>query len=129
MKWVLNLVCAASAAILVACGGGSNSICGDQVQGFSIDFTNYTYLLSKGTPSTISTVITPESCRSSMHFSSSTSVLNNPPPPGMSISNGNLTGTPTTAGSYTYRIGIDSVDGYQSLSSKPYSRMITITVN
>jgi len=122
---------AASALIAVSlngCGVGGSSPCGANSQNFTIDFTNSSYTLVKGTPSTITSTVTPESCRSSMQFSSSTLLLNNPPPPGMSIVSGNLAGTPTTPGSYTYRMGIDTVDGYQSLSAKPYSRQITIVV-
>lgn len=113
--------------VLHGCGGGS-SLCGADSQSFTIDFANSSYALVKGTPSTITSTITPESCRSNMTFSSSTLFLNNPPPPGMSITNGNLVGTPTTSGTYTYRMGIDSVGGYQSFGSKPYTRQITVVI-
>jgi len=116
---------------LSACGGGENSSgCGGKSTNLGIDFAEPVYELNKDTTATIYTIITPQSCRSSMHFSSYDGGLGGGPlPEGMSIVGGNLVGAPKVVGSYKYRIVIDSVDGYQSSYTKAYSRLISINVN
>ena len=93
---------------IAACGGGGP--CGEPNQIFSISFLNSQYFGSVGTPLTVSPTINPASCINDMSLQLSGGRL----PPGMSISNGKITGTPTTAGNYQFSIGIAGVAGYDT---------------
>ncbi len=110
MKKIIRLV---SGLILLsaitACGGGGGP-CGQPNQIFSISFLSSEYFGRVGTPLSVSPTINPESCINDMSLQLSGGRL----PPGMSISNGKITGTPSTAGNYQFSIGIAGVAGYDT---------------
>lgn len=118
-----------AAGLLSACGGGGEELCAASNQSFSIDFEESQYSLAAGTESTITSKIFPESCRADMAVGVRTGAV----PPGMSIVNGNLQGTPSEGGEFTVQLTITGVKGYQSQSFAPSvaprSREITVVVN
>lgn len=82
--------------------------------------------LKIGVPAELKSTITPESCRLDITYSVKTGSL----PPGMSIVDGNIVGTPTQAGTYQFQVYIDAIDGYESVFSfsAPRSALTTVTV-
>jgi hypothetical protein len=123
MRRINLFITAAGAAFLVsACGGGSDAPCGASYETFSIFFTPSTQTITSGTPVTVVSTVKPENCRGDMTFSSASTL-----PPGMSLSNGNITGTPTKTGTFSIYVQIDSVNNYGSFTTKPYGR-ISLTV-
>ncbi len=125
---------------LISCGGGSTGPCGSDLEVFSVRFAQASYTIAKGTPASINSNITPESCRGSMQFEISNGTISGEPssnssiylPPGMTLSNGNITGTPTTSGTYTFALYISGVKGYKDFKggiSNPHSAGTTIKVS
>jgi len=110
--------------LTTACGGGGGGgPCGAPNQIFSISFLNSEYYSYVGIPSTVSPIINPVSCINDMSLQLAGGRL----PPGMSISNGKITGTPTTAGTYQLSLGIAGVAGYDTLG-KIASATTTIVI-
>jgi len=120
------LVCASTVVLLSACGGGGDDACGEKSQVFGIEFDAKSVSLPVGKPATLRSTVTPESCRPDMTFIVRDGTL----PRGMSLDSGNVAGTPTTAGTYKFQIGIEAVGGYQPLLAfiAPRSSQITVTV-
>jgi hypothetical protein len=108
---------------IAGCGGGGGP-CGEPNQIFSISFRNSEYFGRVGTALTVSPTINPESCINDMSLQLAGGRL----PPGMSISNGKITGTPTTAGNYQFSIGIAGVAGYDT-GSRFASATTTIVIS
>lgn len=121
--------CKCSASILLAslllngCGG-LGLPCAGISEYFSISFDPSTQYLQRNVNATIVSTVTPSKCKSDMSFSVRTGTI----PPGMYLSNGNISGTPTKAGTYGVSIQIDKVDNYGSFSMKP-SDSVTLVVN
>jgi hypothetical protein len=116
----------ASIAALTACGGG-DSACGEKSQSFGIEFAPRAYAFKVGTESTITATITPESCRGDMTIGVASGAI----PPGMSLVRGNVTGKPTTSGTYTFQASISAVNGYQAFGGSllnPRSSLISVVV-
>jgi hypothetical protein len=113
-------------ASLSACGGGDN-LCGEKSQLFAIDFETKLVSLPTGKTASLQSTVTPESCRSDMTFSVRDGAL----PTGMSLSNGNVAGIPTTVGTYKFQISITAVEGYDRIIpfNAPRSSQITVTVS
>ncbi len=109
---------------IAACGGGGGP-CGEPNQIFSISFRNSEYFGRVGTPLTVSPTINPASCISEMSLQLAGGRL----PPGMSISKGTITGTPSAAGDYQFSIGIAAVDGYDLGSRFASSNTVTISIS
>lgn len=93
LKYLLVLI---SAYFLTACGSDFGTPCGAKTQVFGINFENSAYSGTVGEELKIETKLVPETCRVDMTFSIKTGEL----PPGMGIVEGNVFGTPTTAGEY-----------------------------
>jgi len=112
---------------LAACGGGGDNPCGEKSQVFAIAFEAKSVSLPIGKSASLQSTVTPESCRSAMKFSVQGGAL----PTGMSLNDGNVAGTPTTAGIYKFQIAITAVDGYQSITfaNTPRSSQITVLVS
>jgi hypothetical protein len=114
---------------LVSCGdGGFFGGCGRENELFQIWFgsnpyTTFTGTLKKGSPYEIKATVSPESCRGEMNFSVTGTL-----PPGMKLDQGNVVGTPSTTGSYTFQVAIVSVDGYKTLSGTPKSNGVILNV-
>ena len=125
----LLAVGAVTIGLMSACGGGGEELCAASNQSFSIDFEESSYSLAAGADSTITSKIFPESCRADMTVGVRTGAV----PPGLSIVNGNLQGTPSEAGEFKVQLTITGVKGYQSQSFAPSvaprSREITVVVN
>lgn len=117
-------------ATLAGCGGGGGTeVCGANNQSFSVDFEKSKYSAAVGDPTTISTRVFPESCRSDMSFA----VRNGALPDGMILKDGNVEGVPLARGTFTVQVSVVGVKGYQQTSFSdlvaPRSREITIAVN
>jgi hypothetical protein len=126
-KSILSVLLAAVVATtLVACGG-EDERCGAETQQFGITFANAIYSAKVGQAATVSSNITPESCRSKMTFAVRTGAL----PPGMQVVDGNVSGTPTALGNYQFQISISAIGGYAAVSSTspPRSGTVLITVS
>ena len=121
------LLCAAAIVSIAGCGGGggNDSGCGEKSQSFAIEFEIKSFTLPIGKPATLQSVLTPESCRSSMKLNLSSGDF----PTGMTLDNGNVVGTPTKAGTYKFQVGITSVDGYQPFITLFPPRSSQVTVN
>jgi Putative Ig domain len=124
----------ALAMMLASCGGGggsSNAPCGSASQAFGISFDS-PYSLKVGVPATIRSSVTPESCRGDMTFALYNFSLSGSGslPSGMSLSSGNIVGTPTTPGTFRFAVAITNVKNYQPiyLGSQPHSATVTVTV-
>ncbi len=115
----------AVAIALTACGGGDNP-CGSKSQAFSVGFDLRAFDIKIGVPVEIKSTTSPESCRQDITYS----VKNGSLPPGMSLINGNVVGTPTLAGTFQFQVFIDAISGYEAVSSfsPPRSALITVTV-
>ncbi len=129
MRMKLGLISALMVSVLAACGGGEdNDVCAAENQSFSIEFEESTYAVKVGQAMTIESKVFPESCRGDMSFA----VRNGELPAGMALMNGNIDGTPETAGEYKVQIMISGVKGYQSTAfadfNAPRSQEITINV-
>ena len=125
-KTLLSATLAISTAIaLVACGGGSEHICGEKSQSFGVAFDSQTFNIKLGQAAELKSIVTPESCRFDITFSQKGGL-----PTGMTLVNGNVVGTPTAAGTYQFQVLIDAISGYQPVSSflGPRSSLITVTV-
>ena len=82
------LLCAAAIVSIAGCGGGgggNDSGCGEKSQSFAIEFEIKSFTLPIGKPATLQSVLTPESCRSSMKLNLSSGDF----PTGMTLDNGN----------------------------------------
>ncbi|HSV52207.1 MAG TPA: putative Ig domain-containing protein [Burkholderiaceae bacterium] len=123
-----SIALALSVALLGGCGGGSDDPCGEKMQFFAIAFAAEKHSLKLGKPATIASTVTPESCRGDMSFAVRSGAL----PPGMTIENGNVTGTPTQSGEFNFQIYISGVEGYQtggfSSFTAPRSGIVQVTV-
>lgn len=110
---------------LASCGGGSDP-CGAQTQPFGIDFAVKTSTVKLGQVTKLSSTVTPESCRNSMTFMTRNGNI----PPGMTLVNGDVAGTPTVVGTYSFQVYISAVSGYLPISeiTAPRSGLITMTV-
>lgn len=117
-----NLTVALLSTLLTACGGGDP--CGAQTQFFGYLFKQTTVTLKVGTPATIASEFSPESCRGDASFSLRSGNI----PPGMALDNGNVIGTPTTAGDHKFRIGVDGVDGYSISGTGLIASTVTVKV-
>lgn len=125
-KTIFSATLAISTAIaLVACGGGSEHICGEKSQSFGVAFDSQTFNIKLGQAAELKSIVTPESCRFDITFSQKGGL-----PTGMTLVNGNVVGTPTAAGTYQFQVLIDAISGYQPVSSflGPRSSLITVTV-
>jgi hypothetical protein len=111
------------AFFLLGCGGGGDP-CGAQTEFFSYAFKQAAVTLKMGTSATIASEFSPESCRGDASFSLRSGTI----PPGMALSNGNVVGTPTTAGEHKFRISLDGVDGYSSFGTGLVANTVTVTV-
>ena len=107
-----------------ACGGGG--VCGEKSQTFRISIDPKVFNLKIGVPAELKSTVMPESCRFDITYSVKTGSL----PPGMTLIDGNVAGTPTQAGTYQFQVFIDAISGYESVSSftAPRSALITVTV-
>lgn len=120
-------------AMLVACGSGQSNTCGAKAEYFYIDFNLSNYSAKIGVPYKIVSTVRPESCRNDASFSVKSGSL----PLGMELDNGNIVGTPTTAGIYSFEIYLFAVKNYEDLSytnrsgsfAGPYSRKVTVVVS
>jgi hypothetical protein len=110
-------------ALLSACGGGG--VCGADSQIFEISLVKSSYQGKVGVPLEIQTILRPESCRGSMNIQNISGDL----PPGMNISNGNVTGTPTRSGSYSFRLAIAGVDGYDTKGNFASSGTVFVSIS
>jgi len=110
---------------IAACGGGESGPCGQPNQIFSISFRNLEYAGTVGVPLTVSPIINPESCIKDMSLQLAGGRL----PPGMSISNGKITGTPSTVGNYQFSIGIAGVAGYDTGSRFASTNPVNISIS
>ena len=124
MKIVKILLLITISILMAGCGGGGG-VCGSEFQIFSISFPYTNYSGRVGIPFKIIPTVNPESCRGSMNIQIGSGSM----PPGLSISSGEITGTPSRAGSYTFNLGIAVVDGYEKFSNYPSSNFITITIS
>ena len=115
------VLCVTAVVSLAGCGGGA---CGEKSQSFGVSFAVQSLTLPTGKPTSLQSVVTPESCRSSMKFS----VFSGQLPVGMELDNGNVVGTPTVAGAYRFQVSITNVDGYEPISIPPRSSQITVNV-
>lgn len=123
MKIVKILLLLSISILMAGCGGGG--ACGSESQIFSISFPYTNYSGRVGIPFKIIPTVNPESCRGSMNIQIGSGSM----PPGLSISSGEITGTPSRAGSYTLNLGIAGVSGYEKLSNAASSNYITITIS
>ena len=117
----------ATAMALAACGGGEHT-CGDKSQSFGVSFEAQSFNIKLGQATELKSIVTPESCRFDITFSQQGGL-----PTGMAFVNGNVVGTPTAAGVYTFQIFINAISGYQPVisltgSSGIRSGLITVTV-
>ena len=114
----------AAAMAISACGGGG--VCGEKSQTFRISIDPKVFNLKIGVPAELKSTVMPESCRFDITYSVKTGSL----PPGMTLIDGNVAGTPTQAGTYQFQVFIDAISGYESVSSftAPRSALITVTV-
>jgi hypothetical protein len=106
---LLALVCVAvSIAALAAWGPGDNSCAADS-KPIKIDFETRTLGLLLGEERTVHSTVTPERCRNAIRLSVQSGAL----PPGMHLaSDGHISGTPTTEGTYRFKLAIGSVRGH-----------------
>jgi hypothetical protein len=122
----------ASICFLTACGSDFGTPCGAKSQVFGINFEKTAYSGKVGEELKIETKLIPETCRADMTFSIKTGDL----PPGMSIVEGNIFGTPTEAGVFEFQIYITSVLNYGDLKQYiesglidgPFSNKIKVTI-
>jgi hypothetical protein len=122
----------ASACFIAACGSDFGTPCGAKSQVFGINFEKTAYSGKVGEELKIETKLIPETCRADMTFSIKTGDL----PPGMSIVEGNIFGTPTEAGVFEFQIYITSVLNYGDLKQYiesglidgPFSNKIKVTI-
>ena len=122
----------ASICFLAACGSDFGTPCGAKSQVFGINFEKTAYSGKVGEELKIETKLIPETCRADMTFSVKTGDL----PPGMSIVEGNIFGTPTEAGVFEFQIYITSVLNYGDLKQYiesglidgPFSNKIKVTI-
>ena len=134
MKNVIQryLLILASTLFLAACGSDFGTACGAKTQVFGINFEKNAYSGSLGEELKIETELIPETCRADMSFSIKFGEL----PPGMAIVEGNIFGTPTTAGEYEFKIYITAVKNYGDLKQYiesglidgPFSNKIKLTI-
>lgn len=115
----------AATLVLSGCGGGGSS-CGAEKQMFEITFASKSYTLKLNEPAKIASLISPESCR----FAITLDTINGHLPQGLSFSNGDITGTPTSLGTSSFNVYMASIDGYEKPIPMvaPRSGTITITV-
>lgn len=129
LKYLLILV---SAFFLAACGSDFGTPCGAKNQVFGINFEKTAYSGKVGEELKIETKLIPETCRVDMSFSMKTGDL----PPGMSIVDGNIFGTPIEAGEFEFQIYITAVKNYGDLKQYiesglidgPFSNKIKVTI-
>lgn len=120
----LYLLNAAAAILLAGCGGGGDDTCAGKTAFVSLRFDPSDVTLHIGKPATIASKFEPESCRGDASFSVKSGAL----PEGMKLVNGNVEGTPTTQGQYSFRISVDFVRGYKDFSSQPNSNVVNVKV-
>ncbi len=108
---------------LTGCGGGDEP-CGEKSQTFSLSFPQSLASLHVGVPATVSSEFKPESCRGDASFALRSGAL----PPGMTLTNGNVSGTPTAMGEYKFQLSVDGVHGYQFLLATLVSNTVTVKV-
>jgi hypothetical protein len=118
----------ATMVAMAACGGGSDSACGEKSQSFGITFEAKSFNIKLGEPAELKSILTPESCRADMSFSEKGEL-----PTGMTFVNGNIVGTPKAAGTFQFEVFVNGINGYQpiiSLTGLPAIRsgLITVTV-
>lgn len=125
-KRMLSVFVLVATLVLASCGGGGDDPCGAKQQVFGVNFTVKSHALKVGQAATLKSTVIPESCRGSMAFA----VKNGALPNGMALVNGDVTGTPTKAGTFKFQVFIDAVDGYGPFLSltAPQSGEITATV-
>jgi hypothetical protein len=129
LRYVLILV---SACLVAACGSDFGTPCGAKSQTFGINFEKTAYSGTVGEELKIETKLIPETCRADMTFSIKTGDL----PPGMSMVDGNLFGTPAEAGVFEFQIYITAVKNYGDLKQYiesglidgPFSNKIKVTI-
>lgn len=105
---LLALACTAvSIATLAAWGQGDESCVADS-KSIKIDFETRTLGLLLGEERTVHSTVTPEHCRNVISLSVQSGSL----PPGMHLSpDGHISGTPTTEGTYRFRLAVGEVGG------------------
>ncbi len=126
------LIILASVCLLAACGSDFGTPCGAKSQVFGINFEKTAYSGKVGEELKIETKLIPETCRADMTFSIKFGEL----PLGMDIVDGNVFGTPTTAGEYEFQIYITNVKNYGDLKQYiesglidgPFSNKIKVTI-
>ena len=107
--------------------------CGAKNQTFGINFEKTAYTAKVGEELKVETQLIPETCRVDASFSVKSGEL----PPGTSIVDGHIFGTPTTAGVYEFQIYLTAVKNYEDLKlyiesgliEGPFSNKIKITVS
>ena len=119
-----KLALAILSIVLVSCGGGDAEQCDAPKQLFSIAFPSANYSGKVGVAFSLMPSVNPETCRSKMTIQ----VAGGSMPPGLKISSGQISGTPTSSGTYTLWLGIVAVEGYEEFSEAPVSRSATITI-
>lgn len=105
---LLALACVAvSIAALAAWSQGDKSCVADS-ESIKIDFETRTLGLLLGEERTVHSTVTPERCRNAVRLSVQSGSL----PPGMHLaSDGHISGTPTTEGTYRFKLTVGGVGG------------------
>jgi hypothetical protein len=119
--------------LLASCGSGVDTPCGAKSQTFGINFEKLAYKAKVGEELKIESQLIPESCRTEASFSVKSGEL----PIGMTIVDGHIFGTPTSAGIYEFQIYLTAVKNYEDLKQYiesgliegPFSNKIKVTVS
>lgn len=97
----------ASLAAFAVCDAGEQACIADS-KSIKVDFETRTLGVLVGEERTVHSTVTPEHCRAAVRLSVQGGSL----PPGMHLtSDGHVSGTPLTEGTYRFRLAADSVRG------------------
>lgn len=116
---------AVSIAALAAWDRGAKAC--DDLNAFKIDFETRTLGLLVGEERTVHSTVTPERCRDAIRLTVRSGAL----PPGMHItSDGHVSGTPTTEGTFRFELAVDGVGGQpiRAGTRVPVSGNVTLVV-
>jgi len=131
LKRIRSIAFGLCVTTLVGCGGG-DSIFATRCGGENIlpqiwygpsPFVGYSATLKRGVQTSVNATVTPESCRGEMDFQVTGTL-----PPGMTLDQGNVKGTPTVAGTYGFTVSIIGVDGYERVVTPTRSNGVLLTV-